>query len=238
MARDGLMEIVAAAVGAVALVIAAVLLACAVRDFSTSKPSVTVRGAAELPVVADVATWTLNMVATGDDLRVVQRDLNRQVAAAKAFLVKNGLPEADVYPAPLSVNDSAANSYRDRNAGPRFTVNGGVVVRTEALEAIGVAKQNLQELVEDGVTVTNSWGPNYAFTRLNDFKPKLVTDSTAAARAAADQFAEDAGVTLGGILSARQGTVQILGRDDFLSENEQINKVLRVVTTVDYKVEN
>jgi hypothetical protein len=62
----------------------------------------------------------------------------------------------------------------------------------------------------------------------------LVSRATGEAYKSAEQFAKDSGARVGGIRRARQGSVEVLGRDGFLQESEQVNKILRVVTTVDY----
>lgn len=42
--------------------------------------------------------------------------------------------------------------------------------------------------------------------------------------------------SLGGILSAGQGSFEILGRDQIGDENSQVFKRVRVVTTVNYRL--
>lgn len=228
--------ILSVSIASCALIASAFLMAGAVQGFKTEGRILTVRGAAEIPVMADIATWTLSFVATADTLSTAQSSFKVQEAAVRSFLKSMGLSEEDITAAPLSVNDAEADRYNDRRTGPRFTISGGVVVRTDNLEAVAKAKNNLQKVLESGVVVTNSWGPNYAFTRLNDKKPELVSESARAARTAADQFAKDSGVKITGIAKAYQGNVQILGRDDFAGESEQKHKILRVVTTIDYVI--
>ncbi len=82
-------------------------------------------------------------------------------------------------------------------------------------------------------------GPFYLFTRLNDIKPAMIAEATKNARAAAQQFAADSGSSLGAIRQASQGVFQILPRDAApgQSEEKQIQKTVRVVSTVDYVLE-
>ncbi|MFZ2587619.1 MAG: SIMPL domain-containing protein [Alphaproteobacteria bacterium] len=215
---------------------AAWVLGSQIASIKNADRTVTVRGAAEVPVVADIATWNLGLSASGNDLKLVQGELNGSLKTVRAFLEGQGIPSADVEPQNVSVSDAQANQYNQNTGGPRFTISGGLVVRTGALEALGKAKNALGDLVAKGVILTNSWGPNYAFTKLNDYKPQLISQATAEARKAAEQFAKDSGADVGGIRRARQGSVEVLGRDGFAGEAEQVNKVLRVVTTVDYEV--
>ena len=200
----------------------------------TSDSSVQVRGSAEMPVVADLATWSLSVSSSGNDLTLVQKQLSGDLAKIRAFLEQNGIPAADVDMQSLSVSDARANQYSNNTGGDRYVVSGGVSVRTANLDGIAKAKNGLDELLGQGVVLTSSYGPNYAFTKLNDAKLDLVSRATAEAYKAAEQFAKDSNSRVKGIKRATQGSVQILGRDSYLSESEQANKILRVVTTVDY----
>jgi len=104
-------------------------------------------------------------------------------------------------------------------------------------------RENVAELLSAGVALQSGGpyqgGPTYLFTRLNDLKPEMIAEATARAREAAAQFAVDSGAALGGIRRANQGLFQILGRDDVTSlrEEQQIHKVVRVVSTIEYFLE-
>lgn len=219
---------------AVALVAGGYVLGSQIASIKTADRTVQVRGAAELPVVADLATWQLNVSASGDDLATVQQQLKGDLGKIRAFLARFGVKAEEIEVGSLSVSDARANQYNNNPGGPRFVVSGGVTVRTANLDGIKQAKDGLDELLGQGVVLTNSYGPNYAFTKLNEAKLDLVSRATAEAYKAAQQFAADSKAQVGGIRRARQGSVEVLGRDSFMGESEQVNKVLRVVTTVDY----
>ena len=67
-----------------------------------------------------------------------------------------------------------------------------------------------------------------------------IAEATASAREAAKQFAKDSGSDLGRIRTASQGVFQILPRDRApgVMEESQLNKTVRVVTTVEYALED
>ncbi|NBV54674.1 MAG: SIMPL domain-containing protein [Proteobacteria bacterium] len=188
-------------------------------------------------MVADLATWSLNFSSTGNELAAAQRELGQNLEKTRTFLQGFGIRADEIEMQSISVNDAWANAYgSDVQGRPRYTVSGGLTVRTTSLQGALEAKNGLGKLIGSGVVLTSSYGPNFAFTQLNDKKLELVSRATAEAKKAAVQFAKDSGSRLGGIRRARQGSVEILGRDSFVAESEQINKVLRVVTTVDYDV--
>jgi len=100
------------------------------------------------------------------------------------------------------------------------------------------------ELVAAGVVLSSGGeygggGPTFIFTGLNDLKPAMIAEATARAREAAEQFARDAKSRIGGIRRANQGTFEILARDRApgITEEGQLAKTVRVVSTVDYNLE-
>ena len=128
------------------------------------------------------------------------------------------------------------------SSGPvdsRFIVAQTLMARSTNVDQIAAAGQRLSQLVDAGVVLSNEFGPGgpvYLFTKLNEIKPQMIAEATRNARAAAEQFAKDSGARIGGIRRANQGLFEILPRDRApqLTEETQIEKTVRVVSTVDY----
>lgn len=64
----------------------------------------------------------------------------------------------------------------------------------------------------------------------------MIEEATRSARAAAVEFARQSQSRIEGIRRANQGLFQILPRDEVpgASEQSQVDKVVRVVSTIDY----
>lgn len=202
---------------------------------------VTVKGVSEREVQADLALWPLRVVATDDDLTRAQARVAQQIAQIRGFLVKQGVDTAAAELQNLEVTDVRANPYRDAPVTSRYIVAQTLMVRSNAPGKVAAASQHVGDLVEAGVVLSsdggmNANGPTFLFTRLNDFKPAMIAEATAAAREAAAKFAADSRSRLGGIRQANQGVFVILPRDQApgIQEESQLNKVMRVVSTVDY----
>ncbi|HZM17619.1 MAG TPA: SIMPL domain-containing protein, partial [Candidatus Krumholzibacteria bacterium] len=92
------------------------------------------------------------------------------------------------------------------------------------------------ELVRRGVVLNDLGGPVFVFTKLNEIKPDMIAAATRNARESAEQFAADSRSRIGGIHRATQGLFQILPRDESqaVSEQSQVEKKVRVVTTMEY----
>jgi uncharacterized protein len=200
---------------------------------------VTVKGLAETFVAADLAVWPLRLTATGDDLGRVQEQIDAGLATITGFLREHEIEEDAIQPQRVEVTDLLAQPYRPEGAGDnRFILAQTVIVRTEQVERVAALNQQTGELIRRGVVLVDTGGPTYLFTRLNDIKPELLAEATRNARAAAEQFAADSGSEIGEIRRASQGLFEILARDPApnLFEPNQLDKKIRVVSTIEYRL--
>jgi hypothetical protein len=209
------------------------------RESRIAERYVTVKGTSERTVKADLALWPIRFVATGDDLAQVQAKLVKDAATIRQLLSSAGLTEKDIELQRLDVTDLLAQAYRSGPVDSRFIVAQTLMARSPNVDQIAAAGQRLSELVDAGVVLSNEFGPGgpvYLFTKLNDIKPEMIAEATQNARAAAEQFANDSGANIGGIRRANQGLFEILPRDRApqLTEETQVEKTVRVVSTIDY----
>jgi hypothetical protein len=230
----------AAALVALGLVGAGWLIGHGFEQGRRAEHYVTVKGLAEAFVEADLAIWPLRTTATGDDLNQVQAKIDADGAAIAAFLVRQGLTEEAIQPQRVEVTDLLAQAYRPQGAAEsRFIVAQTILVRTPQVDLVASLNRATGELVSQGVVLVDTGGPTYVFTGLNAIKPEMLAEASANARTAAQQFAADVDSTLGGIRRASQGIFEILPRDAApgISEASQIDKQVRVVSTIEYLLE-
>lgn len=205
---------------------------------------VTVKGLAEREVKADLAVWPLRFVATGNELGAVQRKIESDARLVREFLAANGFPPEAFESQSLQVTDRLAQQYQQGQVESRFIIAQTITLRSGDVDRVAGLAGRLGELVAAGLVLSdeNQWnaGPTYAFTRLNDLKPAMIAAATANAREGAEQFAADSGSRVGTIRRANQGVFQILPRDDIpgAQEGKEILKTLRVVSTIEYLLED
>lgn len=214
------------------------------RGFATGRATdrfVEVKGLAEQNVEADLALWPLRFVATGNDLATAQAQVERFGAQVMTFLARNGIDTTGAERQNLEVSDALANRYNQNQGGPRFIIQQTLMVRSDKPKIVLAASQRVSELVSSGVVLQQSGdfgmgGPTFVFTGLNALKPDMIATATANARVAAEQFARDSDTSLGDIRMANQGVFMILPRDQApgAQEGSQLNKTVRVVSTVQY----
>jgi uncharacterized protein len=201
---------------------------------------VTVKGVSERDVKADLALWPLSYVSTDNDLGRAQSKIGDSHRRVMAFLEKQGIDPVQAEVRQLEVSDLLANPYRSGPVESRYIVSETLMVRSEDPPTIEKASQHIGELVEQGVVLSSQGGgpsgPTFLFTKLGDLKPEMIAEATAQARSAAEQFAKDSGSQTGRIRRANQGVFEVQPRDraQGITEESQIDKTLRVVSTVEY----
>ena len=210
---------------------------------SMARRTVTVKGLAELDVVADTAIWNIKFNRVGGDLANVQSAIDEDIQKTRAFLMENGFSDGEIQNLRITVRDKFAgysdSERRDQESNDRYVIETGVMVRSNSVNLVDAVSRKMGELVRQGVTVTEDYaGPIYVFNGLNDIKIQMIEAATKNATAAGEQFAKDANAKLGKIQSANQGVFSITARDqvDAWSDNEKqsINKRVRVVSTITF----
>lgn len=205
---------------------------------------VTVKGVAEREAKADLAVWPLSVVGADNSLTAAHTKLEKSVADVRQFLAKHGIDTSQIELTGFSVTDALAREYGpERLPTNRYVIRQTVMVRSVRPDLVLAASQQIGELAAIGVVVSSGpeyrggdGGPTFVFTGLNKLKPQMIADATARAREAAEQFARDSHSDVGGIRQANQGIFEILPRDQVpgMSSASQINKTVRVVSTVEY----
>ena len=203
---------------------------------------VTVKGVAEREVKANLAIWPLRVVGADNDLTTANKKVAANVEGVRQFLGRHGLDTNQVQLSDFSVTDALASEYTpERPPTNRYVVKQTMLVRSNQPDRVLAASQQVSELAAIGVVISSGNGemgngPTFVFSGLNQLKPTMIADATARAREAAEQFAHDSHSDLGGIRQANQGVFEILPRDQApgISEESQINKVVRMVSTIDY----
>ena len=215
------------------------------RGFARARATeryVTVKGVTEREVRSDLAIWPLQVIGADNDLATANAKLARSIAGVRQFMARHGLDTTRVELTGFTVSDASSNQYASGVPTNRFVIRQTMLIRSSRPDAVLQASQLIGELAAIGVAVSSgggegpSGGPTFVYSGLNTLKPRMIAESTARAREAAEQFAKDSRTSLGGIRRANQGVFEILPRDQApgISAESQIAKVVRVVSTVEY----
>lgn len=227
------------------LVGAGCMVADGLKQMRLSDRYVTVKGLVERDVKADLALWSLPLRAAGNELNETQASMEASQKTLYSMLKEYGFKEDEIQAGGLRIIDRRAQEYStyENDKQFRYIMTSSVTLRSTEVDKMYTLTQKMQELIKSGVVLASESGcgslPMFSFTKLNELKPDMLAEATKNARKAAEQFAADAGSQVGSIRQANQGVFSIAPRDDIGGNDgtcipDDVNKKVRVVTTVDY----
>lgn len=217
--------------------------------FKSDARSVTVKGLVEREVAADQAEWTLTLRRASASLADAHAMISADREAALAFLLAHGFTQAEIERQPTRTLDKLARDYDPgaQDSKLRYVVATSIVVKTAQVGRVRAAIGATEELLKAGIVLDGGGNenaranPRYIVSRFNDMRPDLLREATRNARALADQFAIDAGATVGAVRSANQGTIQIFGTDGndesapYAATSTPVKK-MRLVSTFEFEL--
>lgn len=210
--------------------------------------SVDVRGLAERQVKADTALWVIPFNATNDNLQVAQAKIEADAAKIIEFLKKHNIADNEISQRSSRVLDRLAQAYvPEKSNSLRYFIVAELVVKSSNIDAVLKASQGINELIGQNITIAyeeyRNNGPKFFFTKLNEIKPEMIAESIKQAKIAANEFEINSGSKIGKMKSASQGQFSIFSKettsqDGGGDDSQFIDKMVRVVTTVEYYLED
>jgi len=200
---------------------------------------VQVKGLSEREVGADLAVWPINITLTANDLQSLKSAIDRQNNEVYNFFIDQGFDKNELTKGSTNISDTQADMYNSnyQNKPFRYLAKSEFTVRTNDINKLQKALSESLELMSKGILLgsKNTWRPiEYIFTGLNELKPSMIEEATMNAREVAEKFARDSDSQVGEIRVARQGLFSINDRD----ENTPQIKIVRVVSTIDFQLED
>lgn len=201
------------------------------KAVSMGERVVTVKGAAELEVKADVGSMSIRFAILQNTLQDALRVSKEKETIVVDFLKEIGFTDDEIFVGKVSYDEYT----NDKTKYVRGSVR--LFVKSKAIEKVQTLEKRVTELYERGVVIDQDYwddGASYEISDVNVFKPKLITESMANAKKAGEQFAKDAESKLGKMKTAWQGQISI----ENLDETTPHIKKCRVVSTITYYLED
>lgn len=230
-------NIIAGLLIAVGLMLLGIFISSGIKSYKMMDRAVLVKGLSEIEVPANRVIWPITYTELGNDLTGIYSTVESKNSAIIKFLTDSGIPRAEITCSAPSVVDRQAEIYNNNQTPFRYNVTSVVTVSSEMVDKVRELMVKQTDLLKSGIAITTAnwqFQTRFLFTRLNDVKPQMIEEATKNARVSAEKFAEDSQSKLGKIKTAQQGQVSIEDRD----ENTPYIKKLRVVTTVEYMLED
>lgn len=195
-----------------------------------------VKGLAERRVKADTAYWSIQYTVAGKEKSEIPQLYKASEADQQkiiALLKESGFSDQEIKPGVINYRKQEFRDEDQNLVDEKHFLIGEIEVQTQKVQLVSEGRAKLNTLIAQGLDVQNN-APAYHFTKLNDIKPEMLKEATTNARIAANEFAVNAGVKVGGIRSARQGGFVIRDVGKNYGDTNKIEKDVRVVTNVTF----
>lgn len=195
-----------------------------------------VKGLAERRVEADKVYWKIHYTVTGNSKSAIPKlyeDSESDQQKIITLLKSSGFSDDEIVPGIINYQNKEFRDENQKLVEEKHFLVGEIEVQTSKVKLVSEVRSKLNKLIAQGLDIRNN-APAYHFTKLNEIKPEMVKEATKNARIAANEFATNAGVKVGGIRSARQGGFVIRDVGENYGDTKKIEKDVRVVTNVTF----
>lgn len=194
------------------------------------------KGLAERRVQSDRANWDIGFSIAGtkkSQIPALYKKSEENQEIIISLLKENGFEDDEIK---TGIIDYYYNEYRDENrilVDEVHQLSGSISIETDKVHLISKVRGVVNKLIAKGIDIENR-APKYYFTKLNEIKPDMLREAAQNARIAANEFAENAGVSVGRIRSARQGGFNVRDAGQEYGDTGEIEKEVRIVTTITF----
>ena len=210
---------------------------------SRNSSSIKVKGAASVDLRADSARWTASVTCRAATLPEAYLALSMDMARLQAFMRTSSFTDAEAKPGAVRVSNMMRKDSKGNNTNQieQYQLTQSVDVLTPKVDAVAEAARNVTQLIKDGTDIT-SGQPEYLVTNLESNKVDLLDQATRNAMARAETLASGSGSSVGTLVSASQGVIQVIERGSAGSseygeyDTRTIDKTMRVVVSLEYAV--
>ena len=224
---------------AIGIVVAAVLVSGAMRDFGRKNDVIEVTGSARRAIVADLGIWRGSVTVQSPTVQGAYGEVAGYGEKVRAWLKARGLADSVISVRPIETTRVMFTNSEGQETGKLagYKLSQSIEVHLSNPRAIELLAREAGALAGEGIPLEAS-APQYLYTKLAELRIAMMGEATADARARADVIGKAAGSTVGNVRSANTGVVQITprfstevsdyGMNDVTSIDKDITTVVKV----------
>jgi uncharacterized protein len=223
---------------------------------SKSEPrTLEVKGSAKKEIVSDRIAWEGTFAARDPDLITAYSKLKSDADRVAAFLHAAGIPDGEVTFSAVSTEktyerevvpkvDDSGKTVPQIVQTPRvamYELTQSVDIDSDEMDKVPAVSRSITSLIKDGVEI-DSGQPRYLYSKLSELKIDMLGEATRDATLRATQIVTNANGTLGRLLAAKMGVMQINPKgvtdvsDTGNNDTTSLDKDVLAVVTVQFEL--
>ena len=200
----------AGAVLAVSNILCVIIFSWAWSRVHAEPKAISVTGSAKKVIDSDLIVWSAKLSANDPSLQVAYASLKKSLDKTLAYLDARGIagPQIEVGSISTSKHHSRDAKGNETDTITSYELSESIQVTGTDIAKIAGAARTVTDLIQEGVML-ESESPEYIYTKMGDLKITMLAEATADATNRANQIAVNSGASLGPIVEARMGVMQI-----------------------------
>ena len=224
---------------ALANVICVAILAYAWLSVKLEPKTIVVTGSAKKVIVSDLIAWGGTITARDPDLTRAYDKLKGDADRVQAFLKSRGIPDDQVtfssitttknfvkqvvsQPAPAGGGTAPAPLVINTEKVSNYVLTQRVSIESKDMKRVPEVARAVTSLIKDGVEI-DSGSPSYLYSKLSELKIDMLAEATKDATTRATQIVTNANGTLGKLVEAKMGVIQINPKNTMATSAEGNN---------------
>lgn len=212
----------------------------------TTEKSITVKGVAEKEIISDLASFVCSVSVKSTEKAAGYNKLTNAVNMLNKKLELDGFPESVRFDKSIGCSErfkttktTANGKTVEKEEFVYYELTYTVTIRTKDMEKVENNVLKLHSLAQNGVDISVS-NPEYFISNPEQYKLELVNQACASAAERAKIAANQSGSSLGALIKARQGVIQITAPADNATSDygtyntSSLRKVIRMVMTMEF----
>ena len=191
---------------------------------------IVVTGSSKKRIKSDLMIWRTSVAVEAVKLPDAYTLLTRDVEKVHAFLVAQGIPDAQIVISAVSTSPirRASKTFTSTDSGENAGLISGyqlrqtLQVRSPEIDKLTAVSRSVTQLIHQGI-LFDSAAPEYLYTRLSETKVEILAEAARDARERAQQIAVSNGTTPGELRSAQMGVLQVTAADSTHFSGEGMN---------------
>lgn len=213
-----------------------------------TEKSIVVKGVAEKNIISDIAAFRCSISTTNTETAPGYIDLNKKAEVLRKHLKSLGFNENNFEDVNISQdNVFRTETIRENNKNitkqvfSHYSFTYSMRVRTKDVRLVEKNVLKIFALATKGYDVNVS-SPEYYISNPEQYKLQLVDEASASAAERARTASAKSGSTLGPLMKARQGVIQITSpasndtSDYGVYNTSTVEKVMRLVMTLEFEL--
>ncbi len=201
---------------ALANIVCVAILAYAWLDVKLAPKTLEVTGSAKKAIVSDHIQWSAEVSARNKDLTAAYDTLKTGADKTVAFLKEHGIPDRDITLSAITTEKHFKKVFGPAPQNAEITTNEielyelteAVTVDSTDMGHVPEVARSVTALIKDGVEI-DSGSVQYLYSKLSELKIDMLAEATRDATARATQISTNANGTLGKLVEAHMGVMQI-----------------------------